>query len=151
MDCPHKIPPSRTPAPTIRDTEVIITGPIQGATVKTMEDETNPHPSKDTAGITAQAAIDLTEITQSQKDGTEATATEAVQGNPTQQTWDTITGYAMTHCISNIADHPHPHSSFGYQSQDHSRSHLQPSYKFSRYESNRSGSYSSRTRRRPHS
>ena len=39
------------------------------------------------------------------------------------------------------------HSSVGYWSQDHSRSHSQPSYWSLRYESSRSGSYSSRIRK----
>ena len=92
---------------TLRHTEVIITGPLQGSTTKTEEEETDPNLSQDTAGITAQATIDLTEITQGHKDGTEITTTEAVQGAHTQQTGDAVTCHAVTHHISHIIDDPH--------------------------------------------
>ena len=82
--------------------------------MKIEEAETDPNSSQNTAGITAQATIDLTEITQGHKDGTEKTTTEAVQGDPTQHTGDTFAGNAVTHCISHIADHPTHHSSLGY-------------------------------------
>ena len=75
--------------------------------MKTEEAETDLNPSQNTAGITAQSGIDLTEITQGHKDGTETTNAEAVQGDPTQHTGDTVTGHTMTHHIGHITDHPH--------------------------------------------
>ena len=75
--------------------------------MKIKEAETDPNPSQNTAGITAQVAIDLTEIAQGHKEGTDTTATEAVQSKPIQHTGDTVTGHAVTHHISHIADHPH--------------------------------------------
>ena len=50
--------------------------------MKIKEAETDSNPSQNTAGITAQATIDPTEIAQGLKDGIETTATEAVQGDP---------------------------------------------------------------------
>ena len=75
--------------------------------MKIEEAETDPNPSQNTAGITPQATIDLTEITQGHNGTTETTAAEAVQGNPTQHTGDTVTGHAVTHITGHIADHPH--------------------------------------------
>ena len=74
--------------------------------VKIKEAETDPNHRQNIAGITAQATIDLTEIVQGHRDGTETTPTEAIQGNPTQHTGDTVAGHTMTHCISHIRDHP---------------------------------------------
>ena len=61
----------------------------------------------------------------------------------------TAIGPTMTHFTNLITDYPHIEVLPAYHSRDHSRSHSNPSYKSSRWDSHRSQSHSSRSWGKP--
>ena len=83
MDCPHKIPPLSTPAPHHKAHRNCYSSSNSRNNHEDRGRSAEPNPSPDRGGITAQATVHLTEITQGHKDRTETTTTEAVQGDPT--------------------------------------------------------------------
>ena len=63
MDCPHKVPPSGTPAKHHRDTETAKQGQALDTTEKIEKGETGPDHSLDIADIAAPAIMTCTEAT----------------------------------------------------------------------------------------
>ena len=117
--------------------------------------ETGPDHSLDIADITAPAVVTCTEATPDNNKGTETAVIEAAQ----RCSHSAHSGHShRTH--SDAPHQPHcssstHHSSSGYHSQDHSRSHSCPSYKSSKYTSHQKGSctlwsYSYQETQKPH-
>ena len=139
MDCPHRIPPSGTPAPHTMHTAFATPDQALDTTGKTEEEETNPDHSLDTAKYHSSSHHDLH------------------RGSSRSQQWDSHSQHRSSSRQSQSAycGHSHrpcydaPHwsqckysthgSSPGYCSHDHCRLHSQPPYQLSKYSLHQKG------------
>ena len=107
MDCPHKIPPSGTPANHHKLPEVIMSGQVQDITVKRETGEANPDHHLIFKDITAQVIAIHAEHGQGYNTGINAATTGTAHTNHTSPIEPTAMNLPAAHHIDHITDQPH--------------------------------------------